>query len=206
MDSTPESGSSEAGDAPGPGVERVADAAVEVAGTIAEHASQVGGEVASVAGRLVDDAKTQVRGGAETQVRLVADGLDLLCRQARALAVGRPGEAGPLVDYLQDAADGLGDLAERLHRGGLDGTVVDIKRFARSRPAVFLTGSALAGLAIGRLIRNEAAAVQARLAQNQSFDGEPSGGPAEIGPDSAPGSDPVLADPVSAVPVGDGEQ
>jgi hypothetical protein len=167
-------------------VQRGADAAVEVAVGVSVQVSRVSGQVSGVADRFVDDAKTQVRHGAETQVAHVADGLDRLRDQTRALAEGRPDEAGALVEYVQDAADVLGELADHIHDGGLDGVVVDLKRFARARPVVFLAGSAFAGLAIGRLLKNEAAAAQRRQVQDQSpaaetDDGgsaEPSTGPA----------------------------
>ena len=201
MDSAPESVSSGAHAAAMQDVQQGADAAVQVSATVVEQASEVSGEVSSVAERLVDDTKSQLRQRADTQLGQLADDLDLLHRQTRALAQGRPDDAGALVGFVQEGADRLGDLAERLHKGGFDGVVVDIKRFARSRPVVFLAGSALAGVAIGRLLRNEAAAVQGRRAQNQVPAGGTAGGSAEPGPDPAQGSSPVTADPVSADPV-----
>ena len=200
MDSAPESVSSGAHAAAMQDVQQGADAAVQVSATVVEQASEVSREVSSVAERLVDDTKSQLRQRADTQLGQLADDLDLLHRQTRALAQGRPDDAGALVGYVQEGADRLGDLAERIHKGGFDGVVVDIKRFARSRPVVFLAGSALAGVAIGRLLRNEAA-VQGRRAQNQVPAGGTAGGSAEPGPDPAQGSSPVTADPVSADPV-----
>jgi hypothetical protein len=209
MDSTPESVSGEAlatavQDLPqeAAAVEVAAgDAAVEVATGISVQVSRVSGQVSGVADRFVDDAKTQLRQGAQTQLGHVADGLARLRDQTRALAEGRPEEAGALVEYAQDGADVLGDLAGRIHDGGLDGVVVDIKRFARSRPVVFLAGSAFAGLAIGRLLKNEAAAAQRRQVQEQSSAGERDGAPVE------PSASPALeAAPPPAVPIGGAAQ
>ena len=200
MDSTPEFVSSEALGTAVQDVLQEADAVVEVSGAIAVQVSRVSGEVSTVADRLVADAKAQLRQGAETQLGQVADGLDRLRHQSQALAEGRPDEAGALVEYVQDGADLLGDLADRIHDGGLDGVVVDIKRFARSRPVVFLAGSAFAGLAIGRLLRNEAAAVQAQLPHYQSPAGETAGGSAEPSADPAPGLAPAPAAPVGGAP------
>ena len=197
MDSTPEFVSSEALGTAVQDVLQEPDAVVEVSGAIAVQISHVSGEVSTVADRLVADAKTQLRQGAETQLGQVADGLDRLRNQTQALAEGRPDEAGALVGYVQDGADLLGDLADRIHDGGLDGVVVDIKRFARSRPVVFLAGSAFAGLAIGRLLRNEAAAAQARLPHSESPAGETAGGPAEPSSDPASGSATASAAPVA---------
>lgn len=192
-------------------VQQGSDAAVQVSGTIVEQATQVTREVSSVADRLVYDTKSQLRDRAETQLGQLADGLDLLHRQTRALAQGRLDDAGSLVGYVQEGADRLGDLTGRIHTGGFDGVVLDIKRFARTRPVIFLASSALAGLAIGRLLRNEAAAVQGRRAQNQPSASEPGGGSGELDPDSVQGTDPRSADPastnrVSEVPTGDAGQ
>jgi hypothetical protein len=201
VDSTPESVSNEVQAAAVQDVQRDVDAAVRVSGAIAEQASQVSDEVSSLAERLVDDATAQVRDGADAQLRQVADGLEVLHRQTGALAQGRPDEAGPLVEYMLEATQSLGDLAEHIRKGGLDGVAADIKRIARKRPVTFLVGSAVAGLAIGRLLRNEAAAVQARLAHNRLSVGETSEESGERGPESGQGSDP--GPPVA---VGDAEQ
>jgi hypothetical protein len=181
-------------------VQRGADVAVEVAVGVSVQVSRVSGQVSGVADRFVDDAKTQVRHGAETQVAHVAEGLDRLRNQARALAGGRPDEAGAFVEYVQDAADVLGELADHIHDGGLDGVVVDIKRFARARPVVFLAGSAFAGLAIGRLLKNEAAAAQTRQVPGQPPAAETDGGLAE------PSTGPAPAASAPAVPVGGAAQ
>jgi hypothetical protein len=182
------------------------DAAVQVSGTIVEQASQVSREVSSVANRLVDDTRAHLRDRAETQLGQLADGLDLLHRQTRALAQGRLDDAGSLVGYVQEGADRLGDLAERIHKGGVEGAVVDVKRFARSRPVVFLMGSAVAGLAIGRLLRNEAAAVQGRRTQDQPPAGETAAVSAELDRDPALGLDPAAAEPGSGAPTRDAGQ
>lgn len=172
MSDTAGSGPNEAKEAVALGVHQAADAAVQVSGMVVEQASQVTREVSSVAVRLADDVKSQLRDRAEAQLGQLADGMDAFYHELRALAEGRPDEAGPLVEYAHEGADRLGDLTQHIHEVGVDGVALDIKRFARRRPVVFLTGSVLAGLAIGRLLRNEAAAVQGRLAQNQLTTGE----------------------------------
>jgi hypothetical protein len=198
--SAPDSESSEALSPVVQDLEHGAAAAAQVSQVAAGQASQVGGEVSTAAEKLVDDAKAQLRQRAETQLGQLAEGLNVLNRQTRALAQGRLDEAGPLVDYVREGADRLGDLTERIHKGGLDGVVSDIKRFARMRPLVFLSGSALAGLAVGRLVRNEAAAVQGRRVQKESTGEETAGASAALGPDAALSSDRASADAVSAPP------
>ena len=160
-----------------------------------EQASQIGREAYSQADKVIGDAKTQLRDRAEVQVTQAADALDRLQRQTRALAQGRVDEAGSLVDYANEGADRLNDLAQHLRNGGFDSVVVDVKRFARRRPVVFLAGSALAGLVIGRLLRNEAVAAQARQGQMELPPDQPATGSAQIGRDPEPGTKPVSAAP-----------
>jgi len=163
---------------------------------VVEQVSQVGREVYSQADTMIGDAKTQVRQKAEAQISQAADALDRLQRQTRALAQGRLDEAGSLVDYANEGADRLDDLAQRIRSSGFDGVVADVKRFARRRPVVFLAGSALAGLAIGRLLRNEAVAAQEREGQREELHGDrPASSSAQVSRDSAPGTNPVSAVP-----------
>jgi hypothetical protein len=198
MDSTPETPESVSSEvqakAAAQDVQRLADRSVQVSGIIAEQGSQMGGEFSSVATHLVDDARAQLREGADTQLGQLADGLDQLYRQTRALAQGRIDEAGHLVEYVQEAADWLGGFSERIHKGGLDGIAEDIRHFARRRPIAFLTGSTAAGVAVGRVVRNEAAVVQSRLAHDQPAGDQHEGSTelvAESGPESerVPGTD-----------------
>jgi hypothetical protein len=66
---------------------------------------------------------------------------------------------------------------------------------------VFLAGSALAGLAIGRLIRNEAVVAQARQRQGQLPASGSAQLDAQVDQDAAPDTDPM-----SVVPTEDAEQ
>ena len=178
-----------------------AEAATQAAGMVAEQVSQVGREVYSQADKMIDDAKTQLRERADEQLVQAADALDRLHRQTRALAQGRLDEAGPLVDYANEGAERLGDLAQRIRSSGVNGVVADVARFARRRPVVFLAGSALAGLAIGRLIRNEAVVAQARQRQGQLPASGSAQLDAQVDQDAAPDTDPM-----SVVPTEDAEQ
>jgi hypothetical protein len=198
MDSAPDSRSSDDLGTVVQDLQQGAEAAVQVSKVAAGQASEVRGEVSAAADRLLGDAKAQLREGAQTQLRHLVEGLDLLNRQTQALAQGRVDEAGSLVDYVREGADRLGEFAERIHTGGLDGVVSDLKRFGRMRPVVFLAGSGLAGLAVGRLVRNEAAAVQGRRVQKQ-LPGEMGGRPGALGPDFGPVSEPISPDSVAVV-------
>ena len=76
--------------------------------------------------------------------------------QAVALSQGRPEQAGPLVDYAEQAATWLDNAASHIEERGLEGLATDVVDFARRRPAVFLAGAAVVGFGVGRLIRSGA--------------------------------------------------
>ena len=76
--------------------------------------------------------------------------------QAVALAAGRPEQAGALVDYAEQAANWLDTCANAIDERGLEGLSADVVDFARRRPGLFLAGAAVAGVAVGRLIRSGA--------------------------------------------------
>ena len=141
----------------------------EVAGTATEGARQVASEAATQASQLTQEALSSARGlvteatgslreQAGQQTERAASGLRSLSDQVRALAEGRPDEAGPAGDYARQAGEKLQQVAERLESGGLEGALSDLQGFARRRPGVFLLGAAAAGFAVGRLVRGAQAA------------------------------------------------
>jgi hypothetical protein len=104
-----------------------------------------------------------------------ASGLRDLSRRVRALADGRPEDAGVAGDYVRRTGEQLQQVAERLESGGVEGAVSDLRGFARRRPGAFLLGALATGFAVGYLVRGGQAA-------------EPKG-PRAIGP--VPDEDPV---------------
>ena len=130
------------------------DAASQLAGTAVEKAAEVRDEATAQVRNLVHETTTQVRSQAEAQTAKAAESLAGLGDQLRALVEGRPADAEAVTHYLQQGADKLGQLADRLQRDGLDGAVNDVSRFARRRPGVFLLGALGVGLGVGRLLRN----------------------------------------------------
>lgn len=130
------------------------DQATAVAHEAASQAGQVASEAKTQAAKAVDDAKQQVKGQAEAQTEKIAESLDRLHGQARALLAGNHEEAGPLADYAEEAVAKLGNLASQVRSRGFDGLMEDTQRFARRRPGVFLAGAAAAGFVAGRVMRS----------------------------------------------------
>jgi ElaB/YqjD/DUF883 family membrane-anchored ribosome-binding protein len=164
----------------------------EVAGTAKEQATAVAHEAASEVGhvaseargqatRLVDDTKQQLHGQAGAQTDKVAESLERLHGQARALLAGNSEDAGPLVDYAEEAVAKLGDLASHVRTRGFDGLIEDTQRFARRRPGVFLASAAAAGFLAGRAVRSTKDEQQ----QQQPDTSPPQPGAAHVSPEAA---------------------
>ncbi|CAA9227606.1 MAG: hypothetical protein AVDCRST_MAG50-1595 [uncultured Acidimicrobiales bacterium] len=135
-----------------------ADAASSVASTAVEKVAEVKDVATTEVRSLVTDATAQVREQAETQAGRLAEGLTGLGDQVRALLDGRPDEAPQIRSYLEQGADRLGELAERIQSGGVDGALADVQRFARRKPGLFLLGALGLGVGVGRVVAGAKAA------------------------------------------------
>jgi hypothetical protein len=140
-----------------------------VAGTAADEAKelarQAGGQARQVAQEakhelqtLTDQGRQELKSQAEAQTQRASQNLRTLSDETRALAEGRPDEAGPLAGYVQGVSGKLSGWADNLDRRGFDGMVAQVQGFARRRPAAFIGLCAVAGFAVsrvGRTVRSE---------------------------------------------------
>jgi hypothetical protein len=140
----------------------VASSGVEAAKKVADEASAQVKDVAQQAKAqltdLVGQTRAEVLQQAQARGEQAARGLRTLSDQIRALSDGRPGEAGPLMSYLDGARERVVGFAETLERRGPQGLLDDVSRFARRKPGAFLLVAATTGFAVGRLVRAGAAA------------------------------------------------
>ena len=136
------------------------DGARQVASTATEQVSNVARETSEQARDLVQQAQSHLHDQAESQTERLADGIRGAGRQVRALTTGRPQEAGVAADWLQQLSQSVDQLADRLEERGFDGTVEDVRGFARRRPGLFLAGAAATGFVLTRLGRGAQAAAQ----------------------------------------------
>jgi hypothetical protein len=136
---------SEVASAGGAGVQRVAS-------TARNETSAVLGDVKSQARRVVGETTTQLRQQGDEQLRRLAGTIGQLSHELRRM--GDAGGDGPAAGFASEAAAFLDGFGGRLVDGGLDGTVAEVKRFARNRPVVFLAAAVGAGFLAGRLVRN----------------------------------------------------
>lgn len=144
---------STATDAAGQVAQTAANEARDVAGEVRQQAGELGQEVVRQSRHLVEESKNQLHTQAQTQTDRIAQSLRGVADQLTGMVEGRPPESGAVRDYVQQAADKVGDIAQRVDQRGFDGLVQDAERFARRRPAVFLAGAAAIGFGIGRLFR-----------------------------------------------------
>lgn len=128
----------------------------ELTDTVRDQTDLVKGELAGQAREMLAETQGQLREQADMQASRVASVLFQVGSQAVALAEGRPAQAGPLVDYAEQAATWLDEAASHIEERGLEGLATDVVDFARRRPAVFLAGVAVVGFGVGRLIRSGA--------------------------------------------------
>lgn len=195
-----------------------ADAGSQVAGAGVDGARQVASEAATQAGEvtrqateqareLVQQAQTQLRDQAGTQAQRAAGGLREVGQQVRALSEGRSDQAGMAADTARQLAEKIEELAGRIDERGFDGTVEDLRQFARRRPGLFLLGAAAAGFGVTRLGRGLQASQQAQQPS------PPAGRSVPVGYDAAPPpvvpiepmADPLLdplVDPPASGPTG----
>jgi hypothetical protein len=133
--------------------ETAADEAKNVGGTALEEGRHLTDEAKSEIRHVAEEAREQLREHASVQAEKVSDSLRRFSDEFSALANGHPEEAGQLAGYADTAAEEIRHIAARMHNDGFDGILNDTRRFARERPALFLSAAAVAGFAAGRLLR-----------------------------------------------------
>ena len=147
-----------AADAAGQTAATAADGAKQVASEAAQQITDVTRQATDQARELVGQAQSQLHEQATAQTQRAASGLADVGRQLKALGDGRTDEAGIAGDAARQLADKVEQIAGRIEQRGFDGTVEDLKTFARRRPALFLLSAAATGFVVGRLGKGAQAA------------------------------------------------
>ena len=153
--------------------------ATEIKNTATEGATAVAQEAKSKAIDVFGQTKNQLTHEANTQGQRLASSLQDVSKQLSAMA--QSGEAGPVQDLASQAADALGNFANRLQSGGTDGLLRDLSGIARRKPGAFLLGAGVAGFVVTRLVRN--GAMKASSSGSNALNASPStvGGPSTFG-------------------------
>jgi vacuolar-type H+-ATPase subunit H len=122
-----------------------------VASTAKQEAAAVVDDAGTQARRVVNEATTQLRRQGDEQVQRLAGTIGDLSQELRRMSDAGDGTAAGLAS---DAAEMLDRFGGQLMRGGFDGALNDLRRYARNRPGVFLAAAVGAGFVAGRLVRN----------------------------------------------------
>lgn len=111
-------------------------------------------ELTQKASHFAAEAKTAAADKAEDAKRGIGAGLDDLAGALRAagdhLAEKEDGAASRLI---RDTAAGIEQLASSLQQKSLEDVIGEVRSFGRDNAGALMAGSALAGLALGRLVR-----------------------------------------------------
>jgi len=130
------------------------EGAAEGMATVKQGVAAATNDMAGHAQQLFDQSRGHVRNEAQAQTEKLSQSLRQMGTQMHALANGRPEEAGPVADYARQAAESISRYAESIQSKGIDGVLRDTQDFARRRPGTFLLGALVAGVVVGRLVRN----------------------------------------------------
>jgi hypothetical protein len=122
----------------------------------AETAGTAGAEVASSARGLMDSAREGARRRLDTQKDRAVSGLSSLVETLRESGRQLKNQDTGMASFTDGAANQLDRLVDGLRRQDLGRMASDLERFARRRPAVFVGGAFLVGLAAARFLKSSA--------------------------------------------------
>lgn len=127
-------------------------AAGEVASTAGDQARSLAGEARSEAKHVADDVQTRLREEAQEQTRRTSQNLRQWSDELSSMADSGEQDS-PVRGVVRQVAQSGRGAADFLDERGMDGLVEEAKSFARRRPVAFLAGAAIAGFAIGRVLK-----------------------------------------------------
>jgi hypothetical protein len=141
--------------------------AKQVAGVAADEAKSVAGDVREQVRGLLDETTSQVQDQSRTQrdrlvetLRTFSDDLDSMAEQRGGMASDAAREVANRARSFTQQLDGR-EPAELLD---------DLRSFARRRPGMFLAGSVIAGVVVGRLLRGTRDAAQGSTSGGSGYD------------------------------------
>jgi hypothetical protein len=133
----------------------VKDRAASVAGTSVDEATSVVKDAKGHLQDLVGQSRSELATHADEQARRLASAFTEAADEITGMAQGRAPAPGIIADVTSELGSGIARLGHDLDERGLDGALREVKDFARRRPGVFLLAALGAGVACGRLLRND---------------------------------------------------
>ncbi|WP_223830575.1 hypothetical protein [Nocardiopsis quinghaiensis] len=131
--------------------------ASEVASTAGEQARSLTDEARSEAKHVADDVQTRLREETREQTRRTSQNLRQWSEELSSMAdQGNP--QSPVSSVVHQVAQGGQGAADFLEERGVEGLLDETRSFAQRRPMAFLAGAALAGFAVGRVLKASSSA------------------------------------------------
>jgi hypothetical protein len=116
--------------------------------------ADLGQEAASSARGLMDSARAGARKRLDTQKERAVSGLSSLVDTLRESGRHLKDQDAGMASFTDGAASQLDRLVDGLRRQDVGQIASDLERFARRRPAVFVGGAFLVGLAAARFLKS----------------------------------------------------
>ena len=105
---------------------------------------------------ILGGIKQNVTSRVDEQKNRAADGLGGIANVIRHSANELRSENEALASYVDQASDQLRRFADQIRQKGVADMLDDVHAFARRRPAVFIGGAFLVGLAVARFLKSSA--------------------------------------------------
>lgn len=127
-------------------------AAGEVASTAKEQTRSFAGEARSETGHVINDVQARLREEAEDRAKKASGNLRRWSQDLESMAEHAETESS-VGDVVRQVAEGGRGTADFLDERGVDGLLDEARDFARRKPMAFLVGAAVAGFALGRILK-----------------------------------------------------
>jgi hypothetical protein len=154
---TPLAGTGPTGHSPSEGQDSTTEQVKNTASVAQDEAKQVASDVREQARGLLTETRTQVEDQSRTQrdrlvetIRTFSDDLDGMAEQRSGLAS----------DAAREVANRVRSFGQQLDGREPTELLDDLRSFARRRPGMFLAGSVIAGVVVGRFLRGSREAAQ----------------------------------------------
>ena len=131
-----------------------AEAGGQVAQTAKEQTTEVVQETGTQARNLVSEAQDELRHQTSMQQKRASEGLRALGSELRSMAGHSDQQQGVTAELVHQAAERAHQAADWLEQREPGQVLDEVRRFARRRPGVFLAGTLVAGVVVGRLTRS----------------------------------------------------
>jgi hypothetical protein len=130
-------------------------------------------EARSQATGLAGEARDQLRHQADAQTARAAESLRMVGSDLASMADASEHPDSTVTKVTREMASGVGRMAGRLEDRGIEGTLDDVKRYARRNPGTFILGAAALGFMAGRFFRNaDMDAIKSDNGQGESIGSE----------------------------------